>query len=118
MLGEFAVAKYLGFGVNVEYNPNGGDGGTDFVYQNKNFDVKYNDNILNPILMFPTLSKFKSDFAILTSPIKSNCRHEVHLWGWTDKKHFEKSCYPDDFGYGNTWCLNHEKLYNMELLKS
>lgn len=118
LLGEMAVAKYLGIGVDVNHNINGGDKGNDFIYQGKKVDVKYTDEIDNPLLVFNNLYRFKSTFAILTRPVEKHCRHRVLIEGWTDKHHFRELAFKKDFGYGNRCCLERQNLFNIEILKN
>lgn len=118
LLGEFAVAKYLGFGVDTNHNPHGGDGGSDFKYRGQTIDVKYVDMIDQPILMFKNIHKFRSDIAILTKPFEPHHRSKVVIMGWIDKDSFIKNHYIRDFGYGKTCCLDGRKLFNIDILKT
>ncbi|MDH7506220.1 MAG: hypothetical protein QHH15_00330 [Candidatus Thermoplasmatota archaeon] len=117
LLGELAVATYFNLDVDKTHYPEGGDGGSDFSINGRRVDVKYTNRIDYPLLMFPKMSKFRADIAILTHQVVRNCRHKVGIVGWIDKKHFSKIKKHTDFGYGDTLYVYNSKLFNIEKLK-
>jgi hypothetical protein len=115
VMGEYAVAKYLGLKLDHSINLSGDDKVADLKRGDETIQVKTNmARWRQCYLYFNSLDLFRANIAVLAK-IKSAT--EVDLVGWVTRDDFHKKAYRKNFGYGERFCLEEEQLRDMQSLK-
>lgn len=117
ILGEMAVAEWLGLNIDSTHNPNGGDPGYDFKYNNLKVDVKYSRDPRG-CLLFKNKARFRADIAVFTRALVRNESGVVQIVGWVPKDYFLKNCEEVNLGKGKTLLIRNNKLLDTDLLKN
>ncbi len=116
-LGEVAVAKMLEVPTDTTVRT-AGDDGYDLVFEGKTIQVK--TSVL-PSLIFNDVELFTADYAILVQLIgdrqNPHVDSEFHIHGWITREEFKNTCYRKDYGYGERFVVDSDKLipYIIEL---
>ena len=103
VLGEVAVAKYLGVPVDYDFYP-GTDGGKDLEYAGRIIQIKTATKRTD--LIFDDLNDFQADIAILVKHLGGN-RDTVEtdprfgIVGWIERDDFMKSYQVKNYGFGD-----------------
>ena len=115
VMGEFAVAKYLGLKLDHSVGLSGDDKISDMRRGDQTIQVKTNMWRWNACyLYFNSLDLFRADIAVLAK-IKSAT--EVELAGWITRDEFREKAERKNFGYGERFCVEAQELKGMQLLK-
>jgi hypothetical protein len=93
----------LGVPVNLELHP-GGDPGWDFDFSGIKIDVKTSKA---KYLLFNTMNSFKADFAVFARYLND---FQIELVGMVSRQDFMQKCEIRDFGYGEKYVMNPNKL--------
>lgn len=107
LLGEWAIAKTLDLGINLDIYL-GGDGGRDFTYQGYTIDVK---TTRAKYLLFQSLDHFQADVAIL---VKLMDYYTLDIQGVISRKKFQETHEMMTFGYAYNCAVPPEKLLPIE----
>lgn len=112
MLGEFAVAKFFGIGVDSSVSLSGDDKITDLRVSGLNVQIKTRLPQKPPMyLFFNDKSLFKADRAVCAC-LKGPAT--VQLIGWIDRERFLLEAQELNFGYGKRFGVPQQTLLEME----
>ena len=106
LLGEMAFSLETGIKIDLLLRAEG-DGGLDFNYDGKFYDVKGTQYWKDPHLkQYPNPKKW-CDYYVLAG-IRTN-EHLVKIFGWTSKENLQKA-HLVDYGYGNQRSIPYSEL--------
>ena len=116
VMGEYAVAKYLGAEIDTSISLKGDDKIADLRCSGKSIQVKVNmGRWSTKYLYFNSIDLFRADAAVLVI-IRSAT--EVELAGWIAKSEFSGMASERNFGHGKRFCVESTKLRPIKTLKA
>jgi len=112
VMGEAAVAKYLKIKLDKNVSLSGDDKISDLIKNGNRIQVK-TTLFKNGALFFDSKSLFKADVSVsvaIISPVR------VDIQGWIDKETFLNKAEKMNFGYGDRWGIQPNKLNDIAKL--